>query len=230
MKKRWYCIPAVLALVCLVLAGVVRVSYQNAGESIYNYGFETGNTFDVVFQEFSVTDVNQMPDKLIENSDIIIRAKYSGNRFVTGEGFYSPVTVEEVYKGDSEFNGKQLYILEAVDTYTYTRYVNTISKAYLPLQKNSEYVLLLKKVQFDPERKLTDFENSQYYPITQTAAGAYRLSNQKQTKVFSWAKNPESMNSLAGYDIPVEDKKQLDIYYQLKSGVLGELGIPLTSS
>ncbi len=225
MKKRWYCIPAALTLVCLILAVTIRSSYQNAGEDIYNYGFETENTFAAVFQEFSVSDVNQIPGKLIENSDLIVKVKYSGNRLVTGEGFYSPVNVEKVYKGNSNFNGKQLYILEDMSTFTYTRYVNTVSKAYLPLQRNNEYVLLLKKVQFDSGRTLNDFESSQYYPITQTAAGAYRLSSQKQTKVFSWDKKPESMNSLIGYDVPVEEKKQLDIYYELKNQVFGLLDI-----
>lgn len=226
MKKRWYLVPTVIFIVCLIFARVVRTSYRDAGKAdIYNYKFETGNTFNQTYQTLHTNDLNLIPQKLIDGSDIIVKGTYFGDRKVTWHGFYTPVKISKVYKGNSSYLGKQIYVLEDESAFTYTRYINTGSSAYLPLQKGDSYILLLKKVQFDASRKLDKFEESQYYPITHTAAGAYRLSNKKQTKVFCWNKKPESLNSLKGYDLPVEEKKQLDIYYQLKTSVFKKIGI-----
>ena len=225
MKKRWYFIPTFLFIICFLSAIIIRPSFQHDESKIYDYDFETVNSLNTVSQEFQTKDTQKIAQRLIEESDLIIKGVYDGNRIITGQGFYTPVKVTQVLKGDKKQEGQMINLLEEETIFTFTKYINTGGLAYIPIQKNQEYLLLLKKAKFDSNRQLTSFERSQYYPITQTAAGAYRISGNKQTKVFNWDKKRECLNSLTGYDLPVQDSKELDFYYNIKDNVFQSLHV-----
>jgi hypothetical protein len=219
MKKRWYFIPAFLFIICFLSAMIIRPSFQHDESEINNYGFETVNSLSTVSQEFQTKDAQKIAQRLTAGSDLIVKGVYDGNRIITAKGFYTPVKITQVLKGNRTQVGQRINLLEEEEIFTYTKYINTCGRAYIPMQQGQEYLLLLKKVEFDSKRQLTSFEKSQYYPITQTAVGAYRISERKQMRVFDWDKKHESLNSLAGYDLPVQDSKELDFYYNIKDSV-----------
>ncbi|QKO30792.1 hypothetical protein [Caproicibacterium lactatifermentans] len=102
---------------------------------------------------------------------------------------------------------------------------------WIPLQKNSEYLVLLKKLPFDKARKLNDFQQRQYYPVTNSPAGCFLLGSAKKTFLSSDkdAKSP-NLQTLAGESLFASSQQQIDEYYQIKEQVLQELKIAETGA
>lgn len=214
MKAKLYFIPLALAAVCLISAFAVRFSYTDAGNQIYDYPYNASDTLADYLKENNVSS----PQDLIREADVIVKAKYNGERQVTTDAFFSQVTVSQVYKGDKALVGKDLCVIETVSVFPKTRYIP--SKGFLiPLQTGGEYILLLKQRQFDPGRELDEFQKSQYYPVMKGAFGYYKVSNKKQTQLMS-ADRQYTLNSLKGMDLFATDQQVLNTYYQYKEQIL----------
>ena len=196
MKPKFYIIPAAVVAVCLVFAVIVRFSYTDAGEKIYDYAYASDGSLTDVLKENKIAE----PEDVIDQAELIVEAKYTGIRKVTGYAFYSQVNVTSVYKGDKALIGKEICVIEPVSIFTKTRFVNGAGHFLIPLQQGESYLLLLKHKQFDPRRELNDFQKLQYYPITQGAFGCYRLSDENRTKLIDNNKT-YTIKSLKGFDI-----------------------------
>lgn len=220
MKARLYFIPLALAAVCLISAFVVRFSYTDSGNQIYDYPYNASDTLADYLKENNVSS----PQDLIREADVIVKAKYDGERQVTTDAFFSQVKVSQVYKGDHALVGKDLCVIETISAFPKTRYMS--AKGFLiPLQAGDEYILLLKQRQFDPDRKLDEFQKSQYYPAMQGAFGYYRVSNVKQTQLMNTDRQQYTLNSLKGMDLFATDQQVLNTYYQYKEQILKMIGM-----
>lgn len=221
MKFKLYLIPLAALILCVALAGIVRGSYTNIGEKIYGFDITSvGN-----LEAFKKAEIQSSQD-LIEKSDLIVRVKFNGERLVTDNAFYSTVHISDVYKGDSKMKGKDIIITESMATFTDTKYLNGyFMSRWIPLQKDTEYLMLLKNIPFRPERKLNEFQQSQYAPITSSPAGCYRIGGQVQTKLFNFEKEKTTLNDLKGYAIYAITQEDLDRYYQLQNEVFKKLNI-----
>ena len=95
---------------------------------------------------------------------------------------------------------------------------------WVPLSKGSEYLMLLKKFPFAKERALNDFQQKQYYPVTNSPAGCYLFEHGKKT-VFSAKAGRSTLPTLAGMALYANNQQQVDEYYQMKDQVLKQLNI-----
>lgn len=220
MKLKFYAIPVAIVAACLVFAVIVRFSYTDVGTKVYDYSYTSGGVLSDMLKESKIN----APEDVINQAELIAEVKYTGNRKITGSAFYSQITVTRVYKGDKTLAGKEICIIEPVSTFTKTKYVNGADRFLIPLQKGENYLLLLKHKQFDPRRKLDDFQKSQYYPVTQGAFGCYPLSSQYQTEIIDNNKT-YTINSLKGFDIFTSDRKTRDIYNQYKAQIFKHFSI-----
>lgn len=220
MKLKFYAIPAAIVAVCLVFAVIVRFSYTDGGAKVYDYAYTSDGVLSDMLKGNKIT----APDDIISQAELIAEAKYTGNRKITGSAFYSQVNVTRVFKGDKTLVGKEICVIEPVSTFTKTKFVNGAGRFLIPLQKGENYLLLLKHKKFDPRRTLDDFQQSQYYPVTQGAFGCYRLFAKNQTELMDSNKT-YTINSLKGFDIFTGDRKTLNTYYKYKSRIFQCLGI-----
>ena len=224
MKKKWYLIPAALLLVCVVLAFAVRTTYTDTTAQSGQFAYSCSTSLQPVLDSLKVQKVSDIPENLVQNADAIVRAKFDGDRTFSTNAFFSTVKVTQVYKGSQSLKGTDLRIVEAVDYFSFVKTLNAGDSFYIPLQKGDDYLLILKKVPFQSSRKLTDFQKNQYYPYTQSAFGAFRMAQEKQTKLFS-ENDKLTLDTLQGYDVPASDQKSLDAYYQVKEKVMQLLKI-----
>lgn len=203
MKLKYYSIPLAVVLLCVAFAVAVRFSYTNVGDKIYDYSYVSGGNLTDLFKTNKITSSSD----LIAQSDIIVKAKYTGDRKVTSDAFYSTVKVSKVYKGNQAIKGANLCVIEPMAVFTKNKYVNASPSPFLvPLQAGDEYILLLKQMQFDPKRKLDDFQKSQYYPVTKGAFGCYRFSNRNQSQIMD-ENRTYTINSLKNFDIFTYEKR-----------------------
>lgn len=224
MKKRWYFIPVALLCVCVVLAFAVRTTYTDTSAQSGQFDYMCSTTLQPALDTLKVKKASDMPEKLIQGADLIVQVKFDGDRIFSSNAFFSTVKITRVYKGLQSFQGTDLRIVEAVNYTSFAKSLTVGNSFYIPLQKGDEYLLLLKKVPFQSSRKLTDFQKNQYYPYTQSAFGAFRMAQEKQTKLFS-ENDKLTLDTLQGYDVPAGDKKSLDAYYQVKEKVMQLLKI-----
>lgn len=224
MKKRWYFIPVALLLVCVVLAFAVRTTYTDTSAQCGQFDYGCSTTLQPALDTLKVKKASDMPEKLIQGADLIVQAKFDGDRIFSSNAFFSTVKITRIYKGSQSFQGTELRIVETVDYTSFMKFLSAGNGFYIPLQKGDEYLLILKKVPFQSARKLTAFQKNQYYSYTQSAFGAFRMAKEKQTKIF---KEDEklTLNMLKGYDIPAVDQNTLATYYQVKEKVMQLLKI-----
>lgn len=219
--KKLYFIPLLSVLTCIVMGIVVRNSYTNNSQKIYNYEYINSGTWDSVYKQYGKFTSKDLIDK----SDLIVKGEFNGERLITGNGFYSTVHISKIFKGGDDVK-KDIIFTEPVETFVSTKFINPcFIPMCIPLQKDCEYIFLLKKIDFNKKRQLNDFQKNQYYPITSSPAGYYRLGGQVQTKVFDFPKDKPKLNELDGFDIYANKKDQLDTYYKYKEEVFKKLGI-----
>jgi hypothetical protein len=230
--KRWlYLIPLFLIIVCFGISIKTRASYQSGlQERILNYDYQANDKLEDVFNKsnINISAFHSSAD-LIQQADLIVKCRFSGNRQVTDEAFYTSIFVTDVYKGDKERKGKTLTVIETVyiiENYHITPNLFSISnhRFYIPLQNGNDYLLLLKKLPLNEARKPNEFLDSQYYPVSQSAFGVYRMSNIKQTKLVDPEKNHTPFNKLSEFDLFATNQKQLDTYYQYKQQIFKTIG------
>lgn len=220
MKLKFYVIPAAVAAACLVFAAVVRFSYSDAGAKIYDYNYAAGGELTDVLKKNGVA----APEDVINQADLIVEAKYSGNRKVTKNAFFSEVDVGHVYKGDGTLAGKEICVIESMWTFTKTHFLNAGGTFSIPLRTGESTLLLLKHKQFDPERKLDAFQKSQYYPVTKSVFGCYRLSPGGRTELVDENK-AYTVHSLKDFNIFTGDPQTLETYKRYRAWILGRFGI-----
>jgi hypothetical protein len=220
MNRKYYLIPLTVVLACFLLAFVMRNSYTDVNQGVYQYRVGGNGDWGTVFQQEKIHSVKDLTDR----SDLIVRAKFSGKRLIRDTGFYSTVQACKVYKGDQSLKGKEIIVTESLYVKTETKFINeTLMPMWIPLQKDSEYLLLLKKVPFHSQRTLNDFQRSQYYPVTNSPAGCYRVSNSRQTKIMDPDK-VYTIKNLQGMDLFAVNRQVLNTYYQYKEQVFKMVG------
>lgn len=220
MKLKMYLIPFSLILVCIIFAAITRFSYTDAGDAVYNYEYNANDVMSDLLKENKISS----PADIIDQADIIVKAKYNGKRKIIPDAFFSEVSVSQIYKGNKALLNEELCIIEPLEVFTKKQYINARGHFTIPLQKGDEYVLLLNHKEFDKSRKLNDFEKSQYYPVTQGAFGCYRISRKRQTECLDKSKK-YTINDLLGMDIYATDSQVLDNYYDYKEQIFKSIGV-----
>ena len=228
MKRKWYLIPMALFLTCAVFAGIIRFSYTDSVKneiSSYLYLPVTEKSWETVFKDAGVQNTND----LVKQADLIAQVQFNGERLVRGNGLYSTVHVQKLYKGDVQRKEQNIILTESMSVFQKTKFLNCDMPMWIPLQKGSEYLVLLKKVPFDVARKLNSFQQRQYYLITNSPAGCFLLRSKKKISLSSdkETKNP-NLQTLAGKSLFASNQQQIDEYYQIKNQVLQKLHITET--
>lgn len=219
MKLKMYLIPLSFVLACMIFAGITRLTHTDIGNGVYDYPYVADAKLAEVFTENKISSSKD----IIKQADIIVKAKYSGDRVITSDAFYSKITVSHVYQGDKSIENTDIYIIEMAATFQDTKFVNASTTFLIPLQVGDEYILLLRHKKFDSDRNLNEFQRVQYYPVTGGAFGCYRISDKQQTEIMSVRKK-YTLNSLKGMDIFTTDQGVLDTYLQYKKEIFKTIG------
>lgn len=83
--------------------------------------------------------------------------------------------------------------------------------------------MLLKNIPLRLERKLNEFQQSQYSPHYKQPCRLLSAGGQIQTKIFNFDKEKTTLNDLKGYSIYSTSQEDLNRYYQLKNEVFKKL-------
>lgn len=238
MKRGWYLIPLSLVMVCVITAIVVRVSYADMGRAIYDYPYsalsDTGDLDNAIYN----TQVNsnlaallspedftiRTPQDCIDKADLIVKVKFTGNRKITKNAFYSTVQIEQIYKGDSTLQKQSICIVESQPHILASKLIKSY-KGWIPLQDGREYVMLLHKPIFDPRRNLNKLQQTEYFPITESPLSCFLLDSPKQTHIMYGSNQTYTINTLKGYDIFAASQVKLDQYYQYRNSIFQQLSI-----
>lgn len=240
MKARWYAVPFVGILVCMVASLIVRGSYFDVTDSVGGIAFSLRGMGSFQQNDEWRQKMNQPiydVDYAIVQAKLVVCAQFSGDRFVYQNGFYSHVTVKEVYRGDEKWLGEQICVMErmeiSIPSPQYTTYIPSICPLegpYLPLQKGDNYILLLAPYPYHEARVLTQEEQRRFYPVTCNAMSVFRLSAKRQTRVFEEYDNTVSsppLSTFDGVDLCAATQEDLIRYYDAKDKVCQTFDIPL---
>lgn len=220
MKIKSFLLLSLAILSSIIFAFVVRSNYTNKSAEIYNYEISPGS-----FQSNEKNGNSYTEKDILDKSELIVEATFRGERKIAYTGFYSNVTIQNVYKGNKDFIGKSIYIVEPLRIFTWTKFINTSAKLYLPLQNNKAYLLFLKKVQFSPERNQNQMQQIEYYLTTEDLLSSYKITSNKQTQLLEDGKL-YSLNTLNDFEIPAYNSSDLNLYYQTKNQLFNSLKIP----
>jgi hypothetical protein len=222
MKRRWYIIPIAILLVCVVCAFAVRTTYTDTTGDLSDFQYSAGADLTQALDTLGEKDAAKVPQKLADGADLIVQAKFGGDRSVTPNAAFAAVQITQVYKGSANMCGKQIYVLEDMVVHPEPEFHNIMTAGcYIPLQMDDTYLLYLKRVQFQPARKQTEFQKSQYYPYTQSALGAFRITNTKQTKLFS-STGHYQLKDYSGCDLPAGKLETIDFYNKVRAQVFAQ--------
>lgn len=222
MKKRYYLIPVGLVAVLLIFAVIVRLGFTDSQNTIGSYPIYCIN--DNFCND--VKDADKEAKSQLEKSELVIQGHFTGKRTVTHSAFYSTVKVDKVLKGDESLVGQEICFINLVSILDKDKYVQT--STILPLYKNNTYIMMLNKMKFNPKRHIKDWQKNQYYAVNDSAESVLRLSTQKQTVIFgngdlTKGQAKYTVDSAKMLEMPAKDKKQLDLYYNIKTSILQRL-------
>lgn len=219
MKPKFYLIPLAIIAVSILAAVCIRSSYTDKGAEIYtSCQYDAEGDLDQLREESKISS----PDGIIKQADLIVRAVYGGKRQITSTAFYSQAVIQQVYKGDKSLAGKNICVLEPAMVFVQKNYINGGGHFLVPLQPGNTYLLLLKHKQFAPERKLSEEQKIQYYPVTQGAFGCYRLSGTRQTAPLP-SGGAYTISSLKDRDIFTSDAKVFQAYRECRKKIFSFL-------
>ena len=217
MKKKWYLLPLFCVIACFIFAAIVRVSYPknllNRAQT-YTYNANAEDTTSFLEGKGFRTGAD-----LVSGSDIIVQGKWSGERKATNDALYTPVNVEKVNKGSASLVGKTILVVQqmnVIENNEQAFYYDAAQNAMIPLQKDVKYLLLLKHVPSDASKTV---DSMQYYPVSESAFGIYRLSNKKQPRILKSTEEIIHFNELQNFDLYTSKQAQLDKYYTYKADV-----------
>lgn len=229
MKLRYYSILLVFVLLCCGFGFAVRASFEPFDlDDLMNYEISVNDSYTSKLDEMNGVTVPSDPAAIAGSSDLVVRARFDGSRQVSPDALYSDVEIEEVYKGDEAMAGQTICVVEAMNVVPTTKFLSS-DRTYLPLQAGDEYLLLLKKVEFHPSRKLTDEQERQYYPTTQSQKSAYRITADRQTTLFD---DPSvlqvPLRDTVGLDLAASSQYTLDAYYQAREVLFQTYGVEVS--
>lgn len=222
MKRRYFFIPLALLVVLLLFAVVVRLQYTDLHNNIDPVKIYCADS------DFGkdINDVSKEAKEVIGKSELVVKAHFTGKRTVTGVALYSTVKVEQVLKGDSSLNGKEICFVNLAMLMDKSTVLH--SSTILPLYEGKTYLMLLKKVQFNPNRHIEEWQKNQYYAVKDSAECVLRIFAPKQTEIYGEdaGKSQErcyTVKEAEKFEMPAKDQKQLELYQKLKSRILQEL-------
>lgn len=217
MNRKFYLIPAAFILLLCLFAGVTRTSYTDIGKGFLDYPYVSALSDEDVDKFFLTNELStyaQIPDR----ADVIVKCKVNNGQKITSDAFYTPVQISAVYKGNKGLSGHQIQIIEPI-TIDYRQKQLTSLFGYVPLQTGKEYILFLNKKEWDPNKRPSDFENSQYYITTNSAFGVFSAGNQKQVHTIPDNAKSYTAHKVYGTEIFTSGSKILNNYYELKSSI-----------
>ena len=245
--RRWlYALPLAAVAVCFILAGMVKntVVHFDPG-AIQEYmtspsDFKESYRIEMELDETGGIENDIDPvsaprpqylltaEELLEKSQVAVKAACTGERRVHGETLYTLVEIKEVYKGEDNLKGKQIWVVGDYSVSAEYQYINTSGEKKLPLISGQEYLLFLNKAEFHPARSLTEFQESQYTFATHTPADAFLFTEKKKTTVFEYEDGSsewETLKTLRGIDVFTWDPEDLEEYYTLRDELYAQLNI-----
>lgn len=223
MKAKYYTIPIAVFVLCSIVAMVVRFTVSNKDSNIMEYMISLSGSFDEIKGSDNDATLPSTVNEIDDMAELVVRAKFERDRIVSEKGLYSKVIIQEVYKGNQDLTGKQLYIVEEMSVFPETKYLN-LHGMYVPLQEGDEYLLLLKKVNFRAERNLTEMQKYEYYPVTQSQLSAYRITKEKQETAFT-EEDQITLNQMDGLDVATRKQSDLTLYYQFRDEMFQKYNI-----
>ncbi len=222
MKMKLYFIPLAFVVAAMLFAGAAHFSFQDIGDGINGYYYNSAGSLDEALKEATIAS----PQDIIKQADIVVKARYSGNYQVTGQGIYNQLKVTDVFHGDSSLKGNCITMIQDTDVMPDQKYIAPNDWLSTPLQKGKAYILLLKHKGFDSDRILTASQKQQYYPVTNSILGCYLLTDSQQTEIIDTHKKSNLLfQNIQGKEVFATNKKDLNKYYQYKSQTFKQLGI-----
>lgn len=135
-------------------------------------------------------------DKMVENSDLIVKASPTGKQTLDNGCFLTEVYVTQCYKGKLATN--YIYVYEPVDIYEYNNELAYSTPCgYILMQSNHDYYLFLQPYQQPKGYIYSDVEANSYLLVNQSF-GKYpdKITEQKKTVQF-----PVDFGSIKGNNL-----------------------------
>ncbi|OXM16587.1 hypothetical protein [Paenibacillus herberti] len=162
----------VLAVIIFLVAGALVAGYKT--KASFNSNVELGDYLehsDMILsldesQEYSsiyFDNTIQSVEDLSAKSELIIKAKPSNDRKNFTQAVRSMIEVLEVYKGNKQIEGTNLYLFEP--SHFYGKNYFSLG-GYQLMQKDKEYILFLKSLKKPTNYSYSEDEAKSYMPVS----------------------------------------------------------------
>ncbi|MDR0499997.1 MAG: hypothetical protein LBG97_01945 [Coriobacteriales bacterium] len=248
----WYCVWVALLCVCVVFGVLTRCSYSDAA-------LDYKNLLDMRYQYMAVqnlnvqenTDFNSPLDlnadvtDIIEQSPIIVKCEFDGDRKYLYQAFLSQVRVTQVLKGDSSLNGKTIPVFEPVkitksmdpngtessvtndngtgfvgiDYHKYMMPSGMYNCGYTMLKAGDSYLLFLSAKEYHPAEDRTG--KATEYVFVEHPYAKLNLSTTVGAKDYVLPKSPYmTLAQSLEYEIVLSNLSDADTYFSKKDKIL----------
>lgn len=185
---------------------------------------------DVVYSCAAMDEalINKSDELRFDNVDLIVLCKFTGLRQPQHDVSLSQIKIDKVYKGDPEYAGTEVYVYEPLN-YIYKQNIfSTLGEGYVPMTEGREYILLIDKKVFPPEKKLNEEETKLF------------LLHNLSDRLFSFSKFMLSedgcliaddsvmeynYNEIKNYEVIVSTEEIRKSFYLIKQKIINLYGI-----
>jgi len=201
--------------ICISAGIATRISYKDYSvlkkDKIDLFAVGSGEVISEDMKDIEISDVE-------DESKIVVRAKYTGERSYLYMAVLSKVEIIKVYKGKESMgiNERYIYVYEPSFFNFEKEYYMTVGGCTL-MREKEEYVLFLKNKSFPEVYQLSEEEKKEYVLTTNNSLSKYLISDSYQNETVL---DNLKYGEIKKYEVAVQKKEELELYNAYKSDVL----------
>lgn len=221
IARFYFLIWVVILAVGIAASFMTRLSYAefkiediDYSKIIVRLGISKTNEFDNEFMKYNSFD------DLYMKSDLVVKVIFEGIRKTHSESIFSTVKVLDVYKGDDDKSGSNIFVYEE----SFFGYEENYSKSFFTsgcynlMKKNTEYILFLNNREFNDKYMPSEIEKNTYL-VNNYAFGKYNISNDNPITLLD-ADKKYTYDQVASEEVITTSQEILDRYGQWEKNVL----------
>lgn len=226
LGNKVYCISIISILaICLFVSYITRASiientYERVSENSKRYNYSKFTTTNYNFNK-------EFTNKINEESHLIVKGEYTGNRKILYSCVVSEIKLEEVLKGNT--SEKFIYVYEPISFYMYTNREEyegsaTSFDGYGLMNEGKKMLLFLKENKPLESIKLDYFDNKVVYKLMTNIGSKIPIEDEdNKVSIVNLDKSePENFSNLIEYEYIFQNQDILKGYMDIREELLKE--------
>lgn len=222
---------ALIILFCFVFGLLIRGTfwtpdYETLIREDIPLAFDDATETDAFYQKYVLSNqsAGDIVTELLENSDIVIRAGYSGARALERNATLTTVEIDEVIKGDQSLSGKRIFVYEESFFLLNGRQaIFYLVDGNNLLRSGERYILFLNHKEF-PEQYHQSEKERLTYVMLQGPFSKFNITNNasssEQAEDTNSLDNALYFNQMMDTDFLIADLDLISVYLCVKDTIL----------